>query len=341
MTIQPLNIQGEVDSNSPNTTNRTVDLYEVPQFQKVICYIFFIISLVLVAGNYFVFRTVRDGRHMRTATNSYIANMAIAAIVIQLSGICNFQAVIFHIGILPAFMCGFCTFVHVTSMNVSVLNLVAVEVNRYRVGMKNIKTQRAKQISKRAIFFLWISGALLAVPYAYATPSVNQVDTETEENFKRSCKPIGSSDDRWKAYICILIFIQYIAPLFAITFIYFSIALKFKAAPVPESVENTRRKELLNTRKKAINTLRLVLCLFAFCWCPLHIINFIEEIFPNTKSLQYIDVGWVFSHWLGTSSACCYAFIYAICNKRFLREISEKHEFLKKCSPCLFKEDSE
>lgn len=107
-------------------TNWTVDcqagenpdnyLYEVPTAMVVLLSICYgAISVVAVVGNSLVIWIIVSSRRMqRSATNCFIANLAMADIAIGLFSVpFQFQAALLQRWNLPEFMCAFCPFVQV------------------------------------------------------------------------------------------------------------------------------------------------------------------------------------------------------------------------------------
>jgi len=93
-------------------------LYEVPTAMVVLLSICYgAISVVAVVGNSLVIWIIVSSRRMqRSATNCFIANLAMADIAIGLFSVpFQFQAALLQRWNLPEFMCAFCPFVQVIS----------------------------------------------------------------------------------------------------------------------------------------------------------------------------------------------------------------------------------
>ncbi|KAA0203957.1 hypothetical protein HAZT_HAZT004065 [Hyalella azteca] len=92
-----------------------------------------LISLVAVIGNALVIWVVATSRLLQSVTNYFIANLALADIIIALLCIpFQFQAALLQRWNLPYFMCAFCPFFQTLSVNVSIFTLTAIAVDRYR-----------------------------------------------------------------------------------------------------------------------------------------------------------------------------------------------------------------
>ncbi|CAF4779354.1 unnamed protein product [Pieris macdunnoughi] len=120
---------------SNNSSQDVFDtLYDVPTGMIVLLsFLYGSISVLAVIGNFLVMWVVATSRRMQSVTNCYIANLALADIVIGLFAIpFQFQAALLQRWLLPHFMCAFCPFVQALSVNVSVFTLTAIAVDRHR-----------------------------------------------------------------------------------------------------------------------------------------------------------------------------------------------------------------
>ncbi|ODM95717.1 Neuropeptide FF receptor 1 [Orchesella cincta] len=102
---------------------------------------------------------------MRTVTNMFIANLALADIIIGLFTIpFQFQAALLQRWNLPDFMCAFCPFVQILSVNVSVFTLSAIAVDRYRAVLFPLSARSSKRKATWAILSIWSLGLVIALP---------------------------------------------------------------------------------------------------------------------------------------------------------------------------------
>ncbi|GFY71578.1 RYamide receptor [Trichonephila inaurata madagascariensis] len=258
MTPDSLNLSVTLDTNKErpvsNTTYEATDLYEVPMVLVIIlscCY--GTISLVAVVGNLCVLLIVAVSRRMRSVTNYFIANLAVADIVIGLFAIpFQFQAALLQKWVLPPFMCAFCPFIQVMSVNVSIFSLAAIALERYRAVMHPIKAKTAQGSAKWIIVFIWIFGALFGVPYAMALRVTMVFDPDTGGLTKPFCQNTGIPVDIWKVYNYILVSFQYMVPLCLISMVYVNIGLKLRDTQMPGNKEGIRDNAILRNRKKAV-----------------------------------------------------------------------------------------
>lgn len=238
-------------SNSTNSVTED-DLYDVPPIVIALlscCY--GLISLVTIVGNFCVLLIVGTSRRMRTVTNYFIANLAVADIIIGLFSIpFQFQAALLQKWVLPPFMCAFCPFVQVLSVNVSIITLTAIALDRYRAVAHPLKARTSKPSAKLVIIAIWIFSAAASVPYAIALRVTYTFDPLTGENTKPFCQNVEISPFVWKIYNHILVTVQYFLPLCLITVVYITIALKLRNTKTPGNTQDDRDSNILKNRKK-------------------------------------------------------------------------------------------
>lgn len=126
------------------------------------------ISLIAVIGNALVIWIVVTTRQMHTVTNFFIGNLAMADVIIGLFSIpFQFQAAVLQRWALPRFMCPFCPFVQILSVNVSIFTLTAIAIDRHKAILNPLRARSSKHASKIIIAVIWIMALLLGAPMSY------------------------------------------------------------------------------------------------------------------------------------------------------------------------------
>ncbi|KAK8747883.1 hypothetical protein OTU49_016208 [Cherax quadricarinatus] len=321
--------EGSNDFDS-NTTAGTV-LYEVPTGIVVLLSIFYgSISLVAVVGNALVMWIVATSRKMHSVTNYFIANLALADIIIGLFAIpFQFQAALLQRWNLPEFMCAFCPFFQTVSVNVSIFTLTAIAVDRYRAIVFPLNARPTKFRSKVVIASIWLFSATLAIPNAIALRVRYIEDTRTREQ-KPVCVAEGIDPAVMWTYSHVMVGLQFFVPLGIISFAYIRMGWELWGSRTPGNAEDARDAHVLRNKKKVIKMLFIVVALFAFCWAPLQTYHVLQEIYPAINTYRYINIIWFCCHWLAMSNSCCNPFIYAIYNEKFKREFRQKFQWVFK-----------
>uniref|UniRef100_A0A1B6DGK6 G-protein coupled receptors family 1 profile domain-containing protein n=1 Tax=Clastoptera arizonana TaxID=38151 RepID=A0A1B6DGK6_9HEMI len=315
----------------PNYINRTPssdlseppdadeDLYDVPVHIVVLLSICYgSISIAAVMGNGLVMWVIATSRRMKSVTNYYIANLALADIVIGMFSIpFEFQAALLQRWTLPDFMCSFCPFVKTVSVSVSVFTLAAIAVDRHRAILKPFSARVSKVQFKLVISLIWVVSAAMSFPWLYAMGVYRTVDEHGARDF---CYHIKVSQSTMLTYRAMLVILQYVIPVSVITWVYARMGLALWGATAPGNAQTDRDANIMRNKKKVIKMLIIVVALFTLCWLPLQTYNVLHPIFPSINTFRYINIIWFCMDWLAMSNSCYNPFIYAMYNEKFKRE---------------------
>ncbi|XP_076754216.1 RYamide receptor [Xylocopa sonorina] len=316
-----LYVNGSIDEDFDNT-------YEVPTLILVILSILYgSISVLAVVGNFLIMWIIATSRRMQNVTNFFIANLALADIVIGLFAIpFQFQAALLQRWNLPHFMCAFCPFVQVLSVNVSVFTLTAIAIDRHRAILKPLSAKPSKMTAKIVIAGIWFIAGSLATPMAIAhrVIMVPETSSTSTESYKPFCRHVILSDNSMLIYMGLLVFLQYLTPLSIISCVYARMALRLWGNKAPGNAEGSRDANLMKNKIKVIKMLIIVVALFAICWLPLQTYNVFQYFHPEINEYEYIHYIWFSCDWLAMSNSCYNPFIYGIYNEKFRREFQQR-----------------
>uniref|UniRef100_A0A182R587 G-protein coupled receptors family 1 profile domain-containing protein n=1 Tax=Anopheles funestus TaxID=62324 RepID=A0A182R587_ANOFN len=312
------------------------NLYQVPIGLLVLLSIFYgTISILAVIGNTLVIWIVITTKQMQTITNMFIANLALADVTIGVFAIpFQFQAALLQRWNLPEFMCPFCPFVQLISVNVSVFTLTAIAVDRHRAIINPLRARTSKNISKFVISTIWMLSFALAAPILFALRvrpvsyialgGMNETYTNVTVPF---CKVVNFEHGEIQLYRYILVLVQYFIPLFVISFVYIQMALRLWGSKTPGNAQDSRDITMLKNKKKVIKMLIIVVALFGVCWFPLQLYNILHVTLPEINEYRFINIIWFVCDWLAMSNSCYNPFIYGIYNEKFKREFRKRYPF--------------
>ncbi|KAG8042693.1 hypothetical protein G9C98_005328 [Cotesia typhae] len=305
-------------------------LYDVPVgiiFLLSICY--GSISVLAVVGNSLVMWIIATSRRMQSVTNCFIANLALADIVIGLFVIpFQFQAALLQRWNLPHFMCAFCPFVQVLCVNVSVFTLTAIAIDRHRAILKPLSARPSKLRAKMIIAGIWVISGILASPMAAALRVIFIPEHIAGRlHLRPFCQNENMSEKSMLIYRALLGFLQYLTPLSIISCVYTRMALKLWGNKAPGNAQDSRDANLMKNKKKVIKMLVIVVALFAICWLPLQTYNVLQYNYPEINEYKYINIIWFCFDWLAMSNSCYNPFIYGIYNEKFKREFKQRCPF--------------
>ncbi|XP_058833579.1 RYamide receptor-like isoform X2 [Topomyia yanbarensis] len=329
------------NNNTLNTTDIQIvreqdDLYDVPVGLIILLSVFYgTISILAVIGNSLVIWIVITTKQMQTITNMFIANLALADVTIGMFAIpFQFQAALLQRWNLPEFMCPFCPFVQLLSVNVSVFTLTAIAVDRHRAIINPLRARTSKNISKFVISAIWMLSFALAAPTLFALRVIpismvtlgdsNDTYVNTTKPF---CQVVNFEESEMLLYRYILTLVQYFVPLFVISFVYIQMAFRLWGSKTPGNAQDSRDLTMLKNKKKVIKMLIIVVALFGICWFPLQLYNILHVTWPDVNKYRYINIIWFVCDWLAMSNSCYNPFIYGIYNEKFKREFRKRYPF--------------
>ncbi|RWS27364.1 neuropeptide Y receptor type 2-like protein, partial [Leptotrombidium deliense] len=145
-------------------------IYDVPNhFIALLTVAYGAVSLSAIIGNGIVLWFVVRSKKLRTVTNLFIANLAIADILIGALAIpFQFQAALLQKWVLPHFMCAFCPFIQIVSVNVSIFTLTAIAADRYLVVIHPLNRRITKEKARLLIVIIWTVAIIAAIPVVIA-----------------------------------------------------------------------------------------------------------------------------------------------------------------------------
>ncbi|XP_054876153.1 endothelin receptor type B-like isoform X2 [Poeciliopsis prolifica] len=236
----------------------------------------FIIFAVGIIGNVTLLRIICQNKSMRNGPNALIASLAMGDILyIVIDGPINVYKLLamrFPFADQPfgQFLCKLLPFIQKTSVGITVLNLIALSVDRYRavVSWSRIQCGGIPKGTVVQIMVIWLLSALLAVPEAVGfnlyrfTIGNNTISTcliRPENSFS---KFYINFKDWWifGIYFCI--------PLTCSAIFYGLMThemLRHEKGDLKRSLG-----EQLKQRREVAKSVFCLVVIFALCWFPLH-----------------------------------------------------------------------
>ena len=218
---------GNLSQNSTYYDNYYLDNYELYDVHIgiiiLLAFLYGSISIIAVIGNGLVILVIVKNKKMQTVTNIFIANLALADVIIGLFSIpFQFQAALLQKWVVADFMCSMAPFVKNVSVCVSVFTLTVISIDRYIAVIYPLKAGFKERVAAVVLAFIWIFSCASSVPdalYLYVTME--------QENRYGDMKPFCSahwpSQEFGKYYHLYLLLVQYLVPLVIINFSYFRI----------------------------------------------------------------------------------------------------------------------
>ena len=230
-----------------STVSPEHELFQFPPYMVVILSVLYgIISAVAISGNSFVIYVIIRDQRMRSVTNFFIGNLSLADVLIGIFSIpFQFQAALLQTWNMPHFLCPVAPFVKELTVNVSILTLAVIAVDRYKAVLDPFRVKGSHvhtAVLKMSV--VWLVSTLLAIPSAI----VFRVNTDLPD--KPQCLPVFRHTAVRQAYQLSLILTQYFLPLIIISVAYFRIACYLWTAQTPGVGEERRDQKVHKSKVK-------------------------------------------------------------------------------------------
>lgn len=293
--------------SSHNTVFRTFKLF-----------LYTVIFLVSVTGNALVCIIIVRHRRMRTVTNYFILNLAIADLAVTC--IC----IPFDIPVQEnhyrwpygGFLCRTLYPLQTMAIFASIFTLTAVSLNRFCAIVYPFKTHMTTTHAKRIILIIWALSSMFVIPYSL----VLRLDEET-----MSCEEEWPGDLKYrKAYTMSLFLVQYVIPLSIMAMAYLKIARelqkcvrkrKTSAAAWHTALKLSQERE----GKRVIRMLIVVTVLFAICVLPNNIM-WLWLDFGDGGDYRYFWDMVAVSNLILFANSAANPIAYTICHENFRNE---------------------
>ncbi|XP_061397673.1 neuropeptide SIFamide receptor [Musca vetustissima] len=289
----------------------------------VYCIAYVIVFLVGLVGNSFVIAVVLRMRNMRTVTNYFIVNLAIADILVIVFCLpATLMSNIFVPWILGWLMCKTVPYIQGVSVAASVYSLIAVSLDRFIAIWWPLR-QLSKSRARFMILCIWIIAFGTTIPWALyfdLVPATEAFPAAPDMYLCQEVWPPGTSGNLY--FLLAHLMACYVVPMVLITLCYVLIWIKVSTRSIPGDTKDAQMDRMQQKSKvKVIKMLVAVVILFVLSWLPLYVIfariKFGGEI--SMEESEILNKVTPFAQWLGSSNSCINPILYAFFNKKYRR----------------------
>ncbi|XP_064097469.1 neuropeptide SIFamide receptor-like [Macrobrachium nipponense] len=285
----------------------------------VLCLSYVLVFILGLIGNCFVIAVVFRTPRMRTVTNFFIVNLAVADVLVIVFCLpATLLSNIYYPWMLGWVMCKSVAYVQGVSVSASVNSLVAVSLDRLLAIWFPLKMQITTPRARAIIIIIWIMAITSAIPYMiYFETKV--FDSEVPEVI--ICVEMWPNRSAERLYFLIAhLLLCYLVPLVLISCCYLMIWLKVARRTIPGDTRDAAILEMQQRSKvKVIKMLVVVVIIFMLSWLPLYAIftriKLGEELGESEGAALAIITP--VAQWLGSSNSCINPILYAFFNKKY------------------------
>ncbi|KAF1375565.1 hypothetical protein PFLUV_G00221510 [Perca fluviatilis] len=277
----------------------------------VITALYSIVCVVGLVGNVLVMYIIVRYTKMKTATNIYIFNLALADALV--TSTLPFQSVNYLMGTWPFgdILCKMVMSIDYYNMFTSIFTLTTMSIDRYVAVCHPVKALdfRTPRNAKIVNVCNWILSSAIGLPVMFMASTVLSPSSIVD------CKlifPIPSWYWETLLKICVFIF-AFIMPVLIITVCYGLMILRLKSVRMLSGSQEKDRNLRRITRMVLV-----VVAVFIVCWTPIHIFVIITALI-NIPSSTLQTITWHFCIALGYTNSSLNPVLYGYLDENFKR----------------------
>ncbi|OWF47810.1 RYamide receptor-like [Mizuhopecten yessoensis] len=306
-------------------TGDDVCIADLGPAEWVLIFLYGMVIVVDVTGNGIVCYLIFSERQLRTITNFFLVNLAIADIAKAFTGIPFSLMVnlIFRYWPFAAFLCPFVAYIEIVVVFASAFTLVAMSVDRYIAILHPLRPKLSYRGVALTLLTVWLLAFAMPIPTAISAglripDTENATDSHACYSNKEHCLEHWSNESQRSVYSLLIMTLQYGIPLVVLAFTYTRIAIIIWIRRTPGEAVRQRDERLASSKRKMVKMMIVVVLLYALCWLPLHTLQLYSDLDPTIyDTVPNSHLLWNFILWLALAHACCNPVIYFWMNKRF------------------------
>lgn len=293
------------DNDSDYNMTERVNIHLDTTSSVVITFIYFVVCTIGLCGNALVIYVILRYAKMKTVTNIYILNLAVADVLCMMSlPFIALQLFLVHWPFGEA-LCRVIMSVDSLNQFTSIFCLMVMSIDRYLAVVHPIKSTkwRKPRVAKLINLTVWVVSLLVILPTMIFSgldnvPVCGIVWPEPQDVY-------------YTAFIVYTFFIGFFLPLAVICMCYLLIIIKVKSSGM--RVGSTKRKR---SERKVTRMVSIVVAVFVLCWLPFYIFNVTSvtsSIIPTPFIKSTFDCVVV----LGYANSCANPILYAFLSDNF------------------------
>ncbi|XP_003224807.1 somatostatin receptor type 5 [Anolis carolinensis] len=268
--------------------------------------IYLLVCAIGLSGNALVIYVVLRYAKMKTVTNIYILNLAIADVLFMLG--LPFLATQNAISYWPfgTSMCRLVTAFDGINQFTSIFCLTVMSLDRYLAVVHPLKSTawRRPRVAKLISLAVWTFSFLVVLPMI--------IFADVQETLHTCNMSWPDPVEIWSAvFIIYTSVLGFFGPLLVICLCYLLIVIKVKSSGI--RVGSTRRRR---TERKVTRMVVIIVVVFVFCWLPFYILNIVNLIFILPEEPVLVGV-FSFVVILSYANSCANPILYAFLSDNF------------------------
>uniref|UniRef100_A0A8B9RM51 Mu-type opioid receptor n=2 Tax=Astyanax mexicanus TaxID=7994 RepID=A0A8B9RM51_ASTMX len=315
------NFSGNANLSDPDSRcNRTGEISESSTpviIAIIITAVYSIVCALGLVGNVLVMYVIIRYTKMKTATNIYIFNLALADALA--TSTLPFQSVNYLMGTWPFgdVLCKIVMSIDYYNMFTSIFTLTTMSVDRYIAVCHPVKALdfRTPRNAKIVNVCNWILSSAIGLPVmVMASTTAARVDFRGNTMDIDCTLEFPHPSWYWENLLKICVFIfAFIMPVLIITVCYGLMILRLRSVRM---LSGSKEKD--RNLRRITRMVLVVVAVFIICWTPIHIFVIIKALVTIPNSLLQ-TITWHFCIALGYTNSCLNPVLYAFLDENFKR----------------------
>ncbi|XP_036378108.1 somatostatin receptor type 2 isoform X2 [Megalops cyprinoides] len=300
----PLTYDGFFNS-TPNGTQHGFDQTST----VVVTFVYFAVCAVGLCGNTLVIYVILRYAKMKTVTNIYILNLAVADVLCMLTlPFIAIQLALVHWPFGSA-LCRVAMTADSLNQFTSIFCLTVMSMDRYLAVVHPIKSTRWRKprVAKTINLGVWGVSLLVNLPVMiYSGLMTNSSSTQV-------CTIVWPEPQEayYTAFMFYTFFLGFFLPLAVICLCYLLIVVKVKSSGVRVGSSKRKRSE-----RKVTRMVSVVVAVFVLCWLPFYVFN-VTSVTGSISTTPLLKCTFDFVVVLGYANSCANPILYAFLSENF------------------------
>lgn len=269
--------------------------------------IYSVVCVVGLSGNSMVIYVMFRYAKMKTATNLYLLNLAVADELLMLSVPFVVTAALLRRWPFGAALCRLVLSVDAINMFTSIYGLTVLSVDRYIAVVHPLRASRYRRptVAKLVNVCVWLFSLLVILPIVVFSSAAPNSDGSVSCNMQ-----MPEPERRWMAAFAVYAFVMgFLLPVLAICLCYALILSQLRGVALRAGWQQRRKSE-----RKITVMVTVVVSVFVVCWMPFHVVQlvgvFLQRHDPILSQLAVV---------LGYANSCANPLLYGFLSENFRR----------------------
>nr|AKQ63076.1 allatotropin receptor 1 [Platynereis dumerilii] len=312
------------------------------RFEWVLIVLYIQVFTIGLCGNLLVCFAVWRNQHMRTVTNYFIVNLAVADLLVII--ICLPPTVLVDVSetwYMGAVMCKVVHYMQGVSVSVSVLTLSCISVERWYAICHPLTFRSTTTRVRSIIVVTWVVALVILIPELIVLDTSSKYENLTI--LLTVCRPTMLPFYNPMAYELFKMVALYFLPIILMSVTYGNIVICLWSNAIPcepttassrplHNNSRTTAEAQLIARRKAAKMLIAVVVMFGVCYLPVHLTNILRyaKLLPESENITFFPL---VAHWLCYFNSAINPVIYNFMSEKFQKAF--RNTLFCCSSPCM------